>query len=279
MKNWQSDFIETNGIRLHYTRAGGDKPAVVLAHGITDDGLCWGPVADALAPEYDVIMVDARGHGRSDRARDGYGLEALAADLAAMIAGLNLTRPAILGHSVGAATTLVLAAANPEVPAAILLEDPPAWWSGWSETPEAARHLADMRERYEELKTTTREERLTMGRARHPSWSDAEHEPLADAKGRYSPDVFQILESGYPKGVDWPRTLRRIACPALLVTGEPTQGAIVTDESAAALQMLIPHLQIAHVAEAGHSIRRDQFAPYMDVVRRFLREHQGGTVN
>ncbi len=45
MSAWQSDFIEANGMRLHYTRTGGDKPPVVLAHGFSDDGLCWTPVS------------------------------------------------------------------------------------------------------------------------------------------------------------------------------------------------------------------------------------------
>ena len=63
---WQSAYLEANGLRLHYTRTGGDKPPVVLAHGFSDDGLCWTPVAEQLAAAYDVIMVDARGHGCSE---------------------------------------------------------------------------------------------------------------------------------------------------------------------------------------------------------------------
>ena len=60
MSNWQSGFVETNGIRMHYTRTGGDRPPVVLAHGFSDDGLCWTPVARAREADYDVIMRDAR---------------------------------------------------------------------------------------------------------------------------------------------------------------------------------------------------------------------------
>ena len=59
MAAWQSSNLEANGWRLHYTRTGGDKPPVVLAHGFSDDGLCWTPVAEALASEYDLIMVDS----------------------------------------------------------------------------------------------------------------------------------------------------------------------------------------------------------------------------
>jgi hypothetical protein len=60
MASWQSGDVETNGIRLHYTRTGGLAPPLVLAHGVTDSGLCWTPIAEALAADYDVIMVDAR---------------------------------------------------------------------------------------------------------------------------------------------------------------------------------------------------------------------------
>lgn len=45
MNTWQSEFVHTNGIRIHYTRTGGDKPALVLLHGITDNGLCWSRTA------------------------------------------------------------------------------------------------------------------------------------------------------------------------------------------------------------------------------------------
>ena len=45
---WQSADLEVNGLSLHYTRTGGDKPSLLLAHGFSDDGLCWTPVAEAL---------------------------------------------------------------------------------------------------------------------------------------------------------------------------------------------------------------------------------------
>src|SRR5215218_7239361 len=123
MGAWQSGEVEANGITLHYTRTGGDGPPVVLAHGFSDDGLCWTPVAEALAREYDVVMVDARGHGRSDAPEWGYGSAEQAGDLAGAIAALGLHRPAVLGHSMGAATALALAGTRPDVPGAILLED------------------------------------------------------------------------------------------------------------------------------------------------------------
>src|SRR4051812_40372919 len=144
-KDWHTGFVETNGLRLHYTRRGGDKPPIVLAHGVTDAGPCWTPVADALAAEYDAIMVDARGHGHSDAPEGGYGPADQADDLAGVITALELERPAVLGHSMGAATALVLAGAYSDRVGAILLEDPPAWWTDRADSPEVSERRTTMR--------------------------------------------------------------------------------------------------------------------------------------
>src|SRR5689334_1913015 len=126
MPAWKTGELTANGIRLHYVRtahaAAPPKPALVLAHGFSDDARCWTPVAQALEASYDVIMVDARGHGRSEGPETGYGSAEHAADLAGAIGALGLSRPAILGHSMGAATALALAGTYPDLPGTILLE-------------------------------------------------------------------------------------------------------------------------------------------------------------
>ena len=64
MAQWQTGEVMTNGVRINYTRTGGDKPPLVLSHASTDYGRFWTPVARTLEPDYDVIMYDQRGHGR-----------------------------------------------------------------------------------------------------------------------------------------------------------------------------------------------------------------------
>ena len=64
MNNWTEGDVITNGVRMHYYRTGdGSKPPLVLCHGFSDSGLCWTPTARALEADYDVVMIDARGHG------------------------------------------------------------------------------------------------------------------------------------------------------------------------------------------------------------------------
>lgn len=193
MDDWRSDFVDANGVRLHYTRTGGDKPAMVLAHGATDDGLCWTPVARALAPEYDVIMVDARGHGRSEAPREGYDPATQAADLLGVIAALSLREPTILGYSMGAGTALVLAGTAPDVPQAVLLEDPGPWWTDWMATEDGRATMAEIGERQSEYRRSTREALIAGRRSKYPAWQTGDVEPWADAKLRVSLQAFQVF--------------------------------------------------------------------------------------
>ena len=178
MGSWQSAEVEANGLRLHYTRTGGDKPPLVLAHGFSDDGRCWTPVARALEGDYDVIMVDARGHGQSQAAQQAYSDLDLGHDLAGVIMALGLRQPAVLGHSMGAATALALAGAHPDVPGVILLEDPPARWVAQSEAgPANQAWQARMHDWITGLKTKTREELIAAQHAETPGWSEDELGP------------------------------------------------------------------------------------------------------
>ncbi len=270
MSSWQSAEVQANGLRLHYTRTGGDKPPLVLAHGFSDDGLCWTPVARALEGDYDVIMVDARGHGQSQPAQQDYSDVDLGHDLAGVISALGLRRPAVLGHSMGAATALALAGAHPELPGVILLEDPPARWIVQSAAgPADQAWQARMHDWITGLQAKTREELIAAQRAETPSWSEDELGPWADSKLRLS---LTVLQRGAPPVTNWPTLVSGITCPVLLITADPAKRAIVTDAEAATLQELIPQLRVAHIADAGHSIRRDQFDRYMQVVREFLSE-------
>jgi N-formylmaleamate deformylase len=110
MASWSDGYVTANGIKIHYYRTGGDKPEVVFNHGVTDDGLCWTHVAKALESKYDIIMLDARGHGKSDSGQGDYSPEARATDLAGVIQALGLERPVVGGHSMGADTAEHLAA-------------------------------------------------------------------------------------------------------------------------------------------------------------------------
>jgi pimeloyl-ACP methyl ester carboxylesterase len=257
-----ADDVQVNGVTLHYYRTGGDKPPVVLAHGFSDNGLCWTPVAEILETDYDVIMPDARGHGRSARIpaapSEEVGWEMLADDLAGLIAALELDRPALLGHSMGAATAALVAARYPERTRAILLEDPP-WRDAPPDKPteekEPDKPEHTMPDWLRDPHSKTRAELIAECRQDNPAWSLAEIEPWADAKRQFDPHIFT-----------------EITCPTLLITADTDKSALVTPEVAQEVKRLIPDLRIEHIAGAGHSIRREQFEPYITAITKFLKD-------
>jgi pimeloyl-ACP methyl ester carboxylesterase len=182
-KSWADGTVTTNGIRLHYYRTGGDKPPIVMSHGITDSGLCWRRIAEVLEADYDVVMVDARGHGLSEKPEREYSREEHARDLAGLIRILALDPTAVIGHSMGGSIATVLAATEPALVRCAVLEDPP--WRSLTEievgasAEEWAKQIAD-RKRMPEAKL------IETGKTTNPTWSEAEFGDWSKAKQQVS---------------------------------------------------------------------------------------------
>jgi pimeloyl-ACP methyl ester carboxylesterase len=71
-----------------------------LSSNVGADLEVWRPQLDHLRATRRVIAYDQRGHGESEKARDGaYNLEALVADLEAVRRALGLERMVLVGHS------------------------------------------------------------------------------------------------------------------------------------------------------------------------------------
>jgi pimeloyl-ACP methyl ester carboxylesterase len=270
MPDWFSDDVTANGLRIHYFRTGGEKPPLVLSHGATDSGLCWTRVARDLESDYDVILPDARGHGLSDAPASGYTSADRAADLAGFIDALGLKRPAVGGHSMGAATTLRFVADYPDVASCAVVEDPPfrigerAAPAPGHENPRDAMRRTVLGAKENGLEAT-----ISRARAASPTWAEEEFEPWAQAKVQVSRAFLDDLTRG-PMTPEWLDQLPRVTCPVLLVTSDPELGGIVTPDVADEARRLLPALQVVRLRGAGHNIRREQFAPFVSAVRTSL---------
>ena len=68
---FRSRFITAGGLRQHAV-IGGDGPPLLLVHGWPENWYAWRKVMPALARDFQVIAVDQRGIGLTDKPRDGY---------------------------------------------------------------------------------------------------------------------------------------------------------------------------------------------------------------
>lgn len=266
MTDWLDGYATANGIRLHYTRTGGDKPPLLLLHGITDQGLCWAEFARSLADEYDVIMADARGHGLSDGEGIEVSTDSLVADAAGLIQALDVAPVHVIGHSMGGQTATYLAAYYPELVHSAILEDP-ALVDFTGPHDKALQWVANHRQGVEAARKRTRAENIEEVRRQNPHWSLAEVENWADARPNVRGDTGSALLI-IPQR-PWQVALAHILCPTLLLCPDPAKG-IAKPEGVEEMRQLLPSLQVAHFPNAGHCIRRDEPAEYERVVREFL---------
>ncbi len=273
-ETWSEGDLLSNGIRIHYRRTGsGDKPALILLHGFSDNGLCWLRVAQALEPEYDVIMPDARGHGRSEAPIGPYSSVAMADDVAGLADALGLERPSLMGHSMGGITAYTAAGRYPDRFRCIILEDPalrtPEQERALQEAArEQARDARPFGEQLRRMREMSHKELIALCREQSPTWPEIELGPWATSKQELS---LNLLRAPFAReGEPWPEIWQRITCPVLLIVPELALGGMTTPEAAALAASLWREGQVVHIPGAGHNVRREQFGPFMEAVRSFL---------
>lgn len=273
-EHWTSGDVNTfDGTRIHYTRTGGDKPALILLHGVQVDGLSWLRTAQAFEADYDVVMPDARGHGQSNGLENGLSSSLQIMDLVSVIYALRLDRPFVVGHSMGADIAARLAAAHPL--RAVVLVDPalqnlaammppvgdekPPWMQSLFDTMTA-------------LKTQTHAERMVTGLNLLPPgtelWHEADYVSFVYGQAQFDLSVFQHMrELGYV--FEEPNLIARIACPILLLTARQ----MMSPDSAPDISAFSDHWQQGqhiHFPDSGHAIYCDQFERFVTTVREFL---------
>ncbi|MBI3839174.1 MAG: alpha/beta hydrolase [Planctomycetia bacterium] len=111
------EFFDSNGVKIHYIVEGQGEP-VVLIHGFTASiQPQWGlpGIIKALSKDYQVIALDNRGHGRSDKPHDPkqYGAEMIN-DVIRLMDHVKIQKAHIVGYSMGGFMTNYLIMTHPE---------------------------------------------------------------------------------------------------------------------------------------------------------------------
>jgi len=286
---WSEETRTANGIGQRYYRTGGAKPTIALLHGFSENCQCWSRVAKALEDEYDLILLDARGHGRSDLPATGYAQETLTADVIAFIAALDLERPFVWGYSNGARTAAEVAATAPEIVRAVILEDPP-WRDGAAPSakpadsemggepwPGYAQWRANWIAWHVALHDQAFAERVASSAPYLPpgatDWPAEDLLTHLEAQAQFNLALLDMLPP-VPTRSPWRATVARITCPLLLLTSDPARGGTITPELVA--QITATWRDGERVAFTGashflhHEARGEAFERFIAVVRAFL---------
>jgi len=115
---------EHDGLTLGYSVVGDDQP-ILFVHGATATGeFEWGRLAADLATDYQCVLPDLRGHGRSEFRGSGDMGQAICADLRHLVEHLGLDQPHIVGFSYGAEITLMVELSAPGTARSLVLVSP-----------------------------------------------------------------------------------------------------------------------------------------------------------
>jgi pimeloyl-ACP methyl ester carboxylesterase len=121
--------LAVDGVALRYrlSRSGSVRPPLVLLHGVASNLTRWSEFVEhtALAPSWDLLRVDLRGHGES-LTRAPIGMERWSDDLAAILDAEGYRRAVPVGHSLGANLAVHFASRHPARIAGLALIDPVA---------------------------------------------------------------------------------------------------------------------------------------------------------
>jgi N-formylmaleamate deformylase len=248
---------------LHALDYGGDRPALLVLPGITSPAITWDFVVAELRDLVRPVVLDLRGRGLSEPG-SGYRAGDFAADAAAVVRALDLQRPLVLGHSLGARVGAALAASGELDLAGVTLVDPPLSGPGRGPYPTSREaFLEQLREGY--AGTTADEVRRF-----YPRWPRAEL--LLRARWVATCDEAAVLatydEFTREDFFDW---WPRVGAPAALVWGG--ESPVVTEAGAAELARANPAAGVHRIAGAGHMVPWDEYDAFLGTLRAILNDH------
>jgi pimeloyl-ACP methyl ester carboxylesterase len=258
-----SQFVDLDGLRVHYKSVGQGDPALVLLHGFAASTFSWREVMEPLASDSEglVVAFDRPAFGLTERPMPGdwegrspYSPEAQVELTVALLDALGIERAVLVGNSAGGTVATLTALAHPERVEALVLVDAAVYAGGGS--PDFIRPL---------FKTPQMRRIGPLIARRIGSWGmdfarSAWHDP-----SKITPDIWE----GYLKPLqvenwdralweltrasrssDLPEKLAEIQVPCLVITGDDDR--IVPPEQSVRLADELPNAELVVIPDCGH---------------------------
>lgn len=274
-------------LSLNVVETDSEEPTLVMLHGVTRRWQTFLPVAGALALRHKLMLVDFRGHGKSDRAQS-YAVTDYVDDVCNLIHDHIPGPVALYGHSLGAMTVAGVAARLGRHVSAIVMEDPPlqtmgirigltpllSYFTGVSQfagssldTGQLARKLGDVR-----FQDPDSGNELRVGDTR----DDAQLRFAASCLKQLDPAVFaSILQSQWLLEYHIDAVFSSLKCPSLLLQADYNAGGMLTDEDAQHVCDLNADIVRVHFEGVAHGIHWTASQQLLNTVLPFLESVHG----
>ena len=270
--------------KLAYYDSGGgrpNEPPILLLHGASLRSEDWENIFPRLATRYRVVAYDARGHGKSGRATS-YTLVDLADDAARVLREVAKAPAIVVGHSIGGATAYVLAAREPALVKALVLEDP--WLARYHDgvwRAELFRALEGVVAKADDPAAL----RAAVGRMPLPTPGPRGERTVAEVRGFYSAErlatYYALVDPAFVKELTRPEAAGtkaiaeargNVTQPTLLLASDARVDSALADGEADALAASGAQLmRFPGVPHRMHGLKPEVF---LEAIEPFLRKHR-----
>jgi proline iminopeptidase len=284
----RAGFVEGAGAKIYFKTLGRGVPLLLLHGGPGADHTDFLPALEPLARRYQLVLIDERGSGRSERLRDpaGYTLEWMVKDIECLRRHLQLNQWVVLGHSFGGILAQAYAVRHPKRLLGLVLAG----------TGSSARSVdADFRNLRKRLPASLRGRLANYERTgifeadgayktRYAGASAAALAPYMYAKTpprrskKPLPLGMEVLREmwvrrsdfhidGNLKGFDFTKALARVKVPSLVVIGDRD---LVSIRTADVTRTSLPRATLVVMAECAHMMFIDQTVRFNRLLEEFI---------
>ena len=235
--------FQAGEVAINYAVSASAGPQMVLLHGLAARWQTFMPLVLPLAQDWQLFLLDLRGHGLSGRTPGHYRLGDFVGDIVAFIEERTAPPVVLYGHSLGGWIALEIAARRPELVRAAIVGDS-ALYVEHLDPDLAISYLSNLP--------------IAM-------------RSLAKSLNQLDPAALRAFHAGEMTiGYEPDTILPLIACPVLLLQADPSAGGLMTDGDAARALALLQHGSHVRFPGFGHGLHVENSEPILQAVTAFL---------
>jgi 3-oxoadipate enol-lactonase len=260
-------YAENKGVKVYYETWGSGGVPIVFLHPWSTNGYIWYFQLFHFARTNTCLIVDHRGHGRSDKPAGGYSIQEHASDVAAAMDAAKIDKAVLVGNSIGGMIAMQFCLARPERVLGLMIQS-----SGTAFAEGLPKEVMD-----------------AMARDRDGTFNQLIEGTVSARTKRERPEILAMAKASFMLESNWPRhvfdsalkdpngvfnwniknRLKDIKKPTLVLAGEEDQATPVAANKFLADN--IPGARLSVIKEVGHFCQLEQPATFNAALDEFLK--------
>ncbi|MEB2782816.1 alpha/beta hydrolase [Algoriphagus sp. C2-6-M1] len=271
-----------------FDRNGATNENMEIYHGVTDNGLCWITLSLELQKDYNIYMLDTRGHGLSDPFTSSDDGETLVKDVVGFVKAMSLENPILMGHSMGAATVMRVGPEYPDLAKAIVMLDsfvsrPAGGGARPTNGPARGSQEPNKQKETESKKISVNmfggpetlvkqnnysfDELVELGKKQSPKWDLMDIHYWALSKKQYHGAYTAEQQQAMSGTMRIEGALQKIQVPSIILKADTNaEGKKANEDAVAGLE----NVKLIHLEGTGHNLHHDDLDATVEEINVFL---------